>query len=180
MRTMRSDDGSIHAAIAADGRWPSGPSRASSPQMDASPRGSGALPSLVDILLQLERAGRRLARQWAALAARHGRFVETRAERLIELSADGRDYRVVARCRRGRVRHRLGTVAERHARIRGADDPPSDPRRLANGEPPPVAAHDLELAGASGQPRLGGKSRIGKTRGSVSVSGAGWNARKVA
>jgi hypothetical protein len=62
---------------------------------DASPRGSGVLQSFVDILLQLDLP------RFAPLGNRQrwlrgsGRFVETSAERLIELSPDGLDYRLV-------------------------------------------------------------------------------------
>jgi AAA domain-containing protein len=62
---------------------------------DTSPRGSGVLQSFVDILLQLDLP------RFASLGNRQrwlrgaGRFTETPAERLIELSPDGLDYRLV-------------------------------------------------------------------------------------
>lgn len=62
---------------------------------DSSPRGSGVLQSFVDILLQLEmpRVAQLGDRQrWLRGS---GRFVETPAERLIELTPDGLDYRLV-------------------------------------------------------------------------------------
>jgi hypothetical protein len=62
---------------------------------DSSPRGSGVLQSFVDILLELDmpRFSKHGDRQrWLRGS---GRFTETPAERLTELSPDGLDYRLV-------------------------------------------------------------------------------------
>jgi hypothetical protein len=63
---------------------------------DGSPRGSGALPGFVDVLMELTRvAGARVAdrRRWLRAVSR---YPETPAGVLVELAADDRDYAVLA------------------------------------------------------------------------------------
>ena len=58
------------------------------------PRGSGALPGFVDVLIDLD--GPRVVGDRRRRLRAVSRFEETPGERLIELSADGTDYTVIA------------------------------------------------------------------------------------